>query len=138
MQKRLERQYKRIQRRNEREKRKTREEKIKEEPEQRIPSAEKRHSIDLKKIPVIDNRGQPLRVQMLIKFFIEHFLKIADKAVDFRNFSLATTYVLQVENLTEIVQSGRYTQSSFLFTDTELEMYRVSHNYFNFDTLRYL
>ncbi|CAG7836871.1 unnamed protein product [Allacma fusca] len=70
-----------------------------------IPVKERRKSIDLDKFPV--TKVKNLRVVLIIEFFIQHFLKMAEKAITFRAFSEATMYTLHVENLCKLLSGMR-------------------------------
>lgn len=97
--------------------------KLKQNPEHRLPEKEKRKSIDLRTNPVSVQKFSQLRLSLVIRFFIQQFLHMANTALNLRNYGQATMYVLQVENLCEIVVDEEGVNA---FTGTELEEYGVS------------
>jgi len=93
-------------------------------PEAKIPTPERRKSIDLKKLPVIKEKFSVLRKVLMIDFFIKHFLKMAKKCNEHRAYSQSAMYIMQVENLCTIISTYDLGTTS---VDAEtIEEYRVS------------
>lgn len=64
-------------------------------------------SLDLEALPVTKFHYTSLRQALLLKFFIKHFIHMAQKSLQFFAYSQATMYVLHVENLCEILANIR-------------------------------
>ncbi|ODN00655.1 hypothetical protein Ocin01_06027 [Orchesella cincta] len=99
-------------------------EKLKHDPDHRLPEHERRKSIDLKKMPMIREQFTPFRLLLIIQFFIKQFIEMAEKAYKMKSYGPATMYVIQVENLCEIVEDDKYKETISPFQDDDLDEYR--------------
>jgi hypothetical protein len=95
-------------------------------PDAKIPSMERRKSIDLKKLPVIKEKFTTLRKVLVIDFFIKHFLEMAKQCNEFRAYSQSAMYIMQVENLCSIIVDLNYDLGKTSLDAQAIEEYRVS------------
>ncbi|CAG7719818.1 unnamed protein product [Allacma fusca] len=85
-----------------------------------IPKKERRKSIDLEASPVTKYTNR--RIVMLIEFFVQHFLKMAEKAITFHAWADATMYTLHVQNLCRLMKGIRLDSTHMEHTTIEAYM----------------
>lgn len=96
------------------------------QPDARIPTVERRKSIDLKQHPVIQEHFSTLRKALLVEFFIKHFIEMAIRSNEFRAYAQSAMYILQVENLCEIMLDPRYDLGQTALDAVGIEEYKVT------------
>jgi hypothetical protein len=99
-------------------------------PDDKIPISERRKSIDLKQNPIIQEKFSSLRKVLVIEFFIKHFINMAIKSNEFRAYSQSAMYIMQVENLCEILLDGNYDLGQTTLDEETIEEYKVSELFF--------
>lgn len=95
-------------------------------PEDRIPASERRKSIDLKQLPIIQERFSTLRKVLVIEFFIKHYINMAIKSNEFRAYAQSAMYIMNVENLCEILLDEKYDLGQTTLDVDTIEEYKVS------------
>jgi hypothetical protein len=94
-------------------------------PDEKIPASERRKSIDLQQLPIIQEKFSTLRKVLIIEFFIKHFINMATKSNEYRAYAQSAMYIMQVENFCEILLDGTYNLGQTTLDREEIEEYKV-------------